>query len=298
MEEHIQASIQSLKKEFSKQLKELKNRFDLIGAQETLQLLKHPNNVDEKSKFVSITFDDGLSDQIDAADVLSDFNISGIFFISAQPSLEQKALFVNRMHHLRAFNKPKKLQKLLFELLPEKYNQYQISEELKNNAKKMHIHDNEDVAMFKYFVNFILPPELADRASYELGKKLDFDEKEFCSTKYLSIDQIQSLIDEGHMIGNHGYTHHPMSSFSNDELLNDIGKTELYLQQFNQNKIKIISYPYGRIEALPKNIEIIKEKFNFEAGFTLIPGWNEIEQPQNTMKIRRITPNEIPKYLA
>ena len=99
------------KKEFSKQLKELKNRFDLIGAQETLQLLKHPNNVDEKSKFVSITFDDGLSDQIDAADVLSDFDISGIFFISAQPSLEQKALFVNRMHHLRAFNKPKKLQK-------------------------------------------------------------------------------------------------------------------------------------------------------------------------------------------
>jgi len=59
----------------------IKKEFTILSLEKIQSIYYNQNEVLNDKTGVAITFDDGLSDQFEAAKILSENNISGIFFI-------------------------------------------------------------------------------------------------------------------------------------------------------------------------------------------------------------------------
>ncbi|MGM9969159.1 MAG: polysaccharide deacetylase family protein [Anaeroplasma sp.] len=79
-------------------------------------------------------------------------------------------------------------------------------------------------------------------------KMTDIKATFFITGHYLktSKDIVQRMINEGHLVANHTYSHKDFTQSTNEEIINDLKKIEdLYFQEFNQELAKIVRPPRG-----------------------------------------------------
>jgi len=268
----------------------------------------HPASIEQVSNFISgkeplerdsflITFDDGLQDHyINARNVLDRHNVNGVFFVPTLPYSEGIAPAVHKIHWLRANTNPDEFIVLLNESLPYKWSNLILNKKYQKKASEMHIHDDLKTQLLKFSLNFIIPYDIVNRTISKIFAIKGINEEEFCQTTFMSADQMFKLKEDGHMVAMHGHSHVSFTSLDEKMLDDDIKKNSLELELILGSKPKWLGYPYGRPDAIPDNAKILCKKHKIDAAFSMISGFNQFGDDNTTLK--RITPNEINKYLG
>lgn len=71
-------------------------------------------------------------------------------------------------------------------------------------------------------------------------------------------EQINKILEKGHEIGNHTYSHNILKSMSKEEIESEIAKTESQLNEINEVEVKLLRPPCGLYDETLENIA--KEK--------------------------------------
>lgn len=280
--------------QLTRQLRELSETLHVATPEQVRDFCAGSNTLPRDAFFV--TFDDGLVDHLVAAtDVLAPLGIRAAFFVPTRPLVDGRSPAVQKIHWLRANTEPNAFTAELREQLPVPWNRYLLSEQELERAANMHIHDTADVRAIKFMLNFIVPYEIVDLATSSMLEARSIRESDFCRETFLGAQGLRELNDMGHVVGAHGHAHVPLSSLSESLLRHDLSKNCTALEQVLQRRPIWISYPYGREDALPEDCGKVCQSHGFELGMTLLPGWNDTAI--NQYNVRRITPNELPKWL-
>jgi len=279
---------------FNNQIDYLKQKNSTLYLTNDFDEFLESYNLDVNKKKYLITFDDGLKEHFEAAKLLKDKNIKGIFAIIGCTIFEKKIPLVHKLHWLRSILKPYIFRKELENILGRSLNS---DGDIVKKAKKMHIHDDEQTATLKYNLNFILDYYELDFATSLIIKNYIDSEELFCKKYFLSIDEIININKMGHEIAWHTNFHIPMTKLNDQEILNDLNLGFDFLNKINKNNKKHLCYPYGRLDAIPLNkMEIISSNFSY--GWTL----DNIDTKFMTkniknMLLQRITTNELFKNI-
>ena len=279
---------------FSNQIDYLKQKNSILSLSNNFEEFLESYNLDVNKKKYLITFDDGLKEHFEAAKLLKNKNIKGIFAIIGCTIFEKKIPLVHKLHWLRSILKPYIFRKELESILGRSLNS---DGDIVKKAKKMHIHDDDETATLKYNLNFILDYYELDFATSLIIKNYIDSEELFCKKYFLSIDEIININKMGHEISWHTNFHMPMTKLDDQEILNDLNLGFDFLNKINKNNKKHLCYPYGRFDAIPFNkMEVISSNFSY--GWTL-DNISTKFMPKNikNLLLQRITTNELFKNI-
>lgn len=70
----------------------------------------------------------------------------------------------------------------------------------------------------------------------------------FAPEQHLSQSQIRSLAEAGFEIGSHGWSHAPLTQFSNARVAEELGNSKRLLEEITGSSVRSISYPFGRFD--------------------------------------------------
>jgi peptidoglycan/xylan/chitin deacetylase (PgdA/CDA1 family) len=105
---------------------------------------------------------------------------------------------------------------------------------------------------------------------------------------------IHRMLEEGHLIGNHSYAHHPfMSLFSLGKLREDIGKAQLTLEKLTGKKPHLFRPPIGYTN--PRFARVLGEKALLCVGWTL-RSFDSVQKTPGQLArrlLRKIKPGQI-----
>ena len=101
---------------------------------------------------------------------------------------------------------------------------------------------------------------------------------------------LKQIIDDGHSIGNHSYSHsHFFDFFRKDRIVEEINQTNTIIEKFTGKKILFFRPPYGVTNpSIKRALEITKHK---------VIGWN-IRSMDGLIKNEKINYNRIAKRVA
>lgn len=243
-----------------------------------------------------LTFDDGLVDhRFVAREILEPMGIRAGFFAPTRPIDEGRSPAVTKLHWLRSETEPTAFAAAMRALLPAPWDAYELSEEEKGKAGRMHIHDEPPVQQLKFMLNFLVPYAAVDEALSRMLAARGIDEADFCARMFLDRDGLRKLVDRGHLVGAHGHDHAPLSAYAEAEQAADLDRCNAVLSSILGAPPTTLSYPYGRADALPSDCAATCRRHGYAAAFTLLPGWNEMGEAAPSA-LKRITPNELPTW--
>jgi len=125
-----------------------------------------------------------------------------------------------------------------------------------------------------------------------LLKKYDVKASFFCIGKNIEKhpEIVQRTIAEGHIVGNHSYSHsHFFDFFRKKKLIDEIKKTDTLLEKFTGKKINLFRPPYGVTNpSIRRALEVTKHK---------VIGWN-IRSLDGVVKDEKVIYDRIVKRIA
>jgi peptidoglycan/xylan/chitin deacetylase (PgdA/CDA1 family) len=247
------------------------------------------NQSDEK--YFIFTFDDGLRCSYENGfTTLEKLFIPAIFFIPAC-ILEQRSLFVHKLHYVRSHVDDKIL-------LKEIYDFFNIPMDFMFNEvvlKKQYRYDNFEASRVKYLLNFVL-------SKYEEKRNQFIDKiliqlismEEFIKETYMDAEMVKSIGSKG-MIGTHGYNHLPMAQLSYNDLNDEINNSLNILNGVVGKKITSVSYPYGGPTAVSTQVFDVCKQAGLSVGFTMNRGVNT--EVSNPLALDRIDVNDLDNFI-
>jgi len=220
--------------EFKNQLQYISKNYNIIRSHEIAEY-QHCSN----HKNVILTFDDGLQDHYNVAEILSDMNIPGTFFI---PTLAIRDGVVIKSHKIQfilaALSETTLVQRIL-ESTPDYVSNTYLWEKYSVSKWKDNWWSPEMVFTTNILRDYDVDNSITDSLFANI---VTADEIGFCNEFYLSELNIHNMINAGHDIGAHGYTSDGLTLISNQEY--DITESLKYIRKFHQNDL-IYSYPNG-----------------------------------------------------
>ena len=272
---------------FVEQVRRLRDRYHMATPEEVEKFVYGDDALSGPSVF--LTFDDGLADHAKVArSVLKELEIKAAFFVSSRPLIEHRALTVHRIHWLRANTAPEKFQEEFMNMLSGEWRDMAEDEEVSKDAIEINAYDSPEVARLKYLINFRLPSDLVDELSREMLRSRGISEETFCEMSYMSENKIRGLVEEGHVVGNHGHSHTPLAKLDQKTLTQELQTSNACLERIVGVKPHWISYPYG-IE--PENTGEFCRHFGFTIGLGMVRAWNNGKE--SPCRLNRVNPNDV-----
>lgn len=273
--------------DFNEHVKMIQKKFEVMSLDDLQLFYKQKTDAVNKKKGIIFTFDDGLADQFEAAKILYENNISGIFFIPTCSLFDNVPANPIILHYAIAIHG---LKKFLGEL-GKYFEKYDISEKplfMKNQEmienKFEVINEIKDILYYK--INHILTRKIL----VEIYQDFILSENIVNNDIHFSIDQVNKLLKMGHKIGTHSHSHISIGSskMSNEEFNIEIIKPkELLAKKFRTNIISM-SYPFGEKKDCLESEKLLKKTKSYEFAFTIENKLNMI----NTSKL------EIGRYMV
>jgi len=208
-------------KVFKKDLEILLKYYTPVSLEEFIRLSKTEEQPEKP--YFHLTFDDGLSNfHKIVAPILEAENIPATIFINTD-FVDNKALF----YRYKA--------SLLIQL-------YEQSNELIKNRFHTFFKDNKKIKQLLLAVSFSNKNQLD-----ELAEDLNFSFDDFLKEKkpYLSIEQIQDLINRGFTVGAHSKDHPLYAKITMDEQLEQTKESFAFLKQNFKLQYKAFSFPFN-----------------------------------------------------
>ncbi len=272
--------------EFQNHLSMLQKNYHVISLKDALSISTGEDGFNKKNTGILITFDDGLSDHYTAAKILSELNISAIFFIPtcileeklpANPTIIHYTIAVfgieKFLKEFREILVNNKLDKKLFDIQysKDKDNVLDIISKIKST--------------FKYKLGYYNSRKIL----LDIYKNLFSSEyKNMLSTIHLTESQIREMLEMGHHVGTHTYSHISVAAteLNSDDFIKEIISPKNYLEQKFNTKVNSFSYPFGGKNDCLSSSELIKKTSEYNLAFT-------VEEILNT---RNTSPYQLGRY--
>ena len=272
--------------EFQNHLSMLQKNYHIISLKDALSISTGEDGFNKKNTGILITFDDGLSDHYTAAKILSELNISAIFFIPtcileeklpANPIIIHYTIAVfgieKFLKEFREILVNNKLDKKLFDIQysKDKDNVLDITSKIKST--------------FKYKLGYYNSRKIL----LDIYKNLFSSEyKNMLSTIHLTESQIREMLEMGHYVGTHTYSHISVAAteLNSDDFIKEIISPKNYLEQKFNTKVNSFSYPFGGKNDCLSSSELIKKTSEYNLAFT-------VEEILNT---RNTSPYQLGRY--
>jgi peptidoglycan/xylan/chitin deacetylase (PgdA/CDA1 family) len=272
-----------LLQDFERQVRELAETFEMAPLEAALAYLK--GSYRPRRDMCLLTFDDGLKEHYrEVTPVLSDLGIQGIFSAITACLEERVVVPVHMNHFLMAaldFDEYRRaFVDRLRELAPEAAAQVNsVSPEL---ARKTYAWDTLEIAIFKYFFNFILDPVRRDSIVRVLFERYIGSEREFAEELYMSWSEARAMQAAGMLIGGHTHEHRPLSSLSDTGLESDLTRCAALLHKnLDRQALWPFCYPYGKSDSFQPAAIALLARLGFDCAFTTEKGPNQpdLNQP-------------------
>ena len=273
--------------DFNEHVKMIKNEFEILSLDRIHSLYTKKFELSKDKIGLLVTFDDGLADQFEAAKILTENDISAIFFIPTCIITEKLPANPIILHYAIAILGIKKFieeLKQIFEELIIK-NQNSIPEFSKENDKIWKI--IEDIKILLYYK---IKPEETRRILLEIYKKLLIKNNITIKDMHLTKKQIKKLLEMGHNIGTHSHTHISVanSELTKLQLKRELIQPKLILEsEFNTNVISM-SYPFGESKDCLRAQSLIEKTNSYQLAFTI----------KHKLNTKNNSPLEIGRYMV
>ena len=272
--------------EFQNHLSMLQKNYHVISLKDALSISTGEDGFNKKNTGILITFDDGLSDHYTAAKILSELNISAIFFIPtcileeklpANPTIIHYTIAIfgieKFLKEFREILVNNKLDKKLFDVQysKDKDNVLDIISKIKST--------------FKYKLGYFNSRKIL----LDIYKNLFSSEyKNMLSTIHLTESQIREMLEMGHHVGTHTYSHISVAAteLNSDDFIKEIISPKNYLEQKFNTKVNSFSYPFGGKNDCLSSSDLIKKTSEYNLAFT-------VEEILNT---RNTSPYQLGRY--
>ena len=276
--------------DFNNHVQMIKKEFAILSLEKIQSIFYNQNKVLKdkvlKDKVgITITFDDGLSDQFEAAKILSENNISGIFFIPTCIIKENLPANPIILHYAIAIHG---VQKFIDELKII-FNKMKIENKIPEFNKK---NDNvwKIIDEIKILLYYKIKSDETRKILVEIYKKLIIKENITVDDMHLTKIQIKKILEMGHSIGTHSHTHISVanSELSKSEVEKELIEPKLILEsEFNTNVISM-SYPFGESKDCLNAKKLIQKTNSYELAFTI----------KHKLNTKNTSPLEIGRYMV
>lgn len=228
--------------DFEKQLNFLMENFYVLNYEEILDCFINKKIIDNG---VVLTFDDGLKDHYQYVyPLLKDRGISGIFYVSSLPFVNEKLLDVHRIHYLLGrFGGSKVLDAVRSLLTPEIFIASRMKNYEQNTYQKQTLDDSS--RRFKQLLNYCIKPEIKTNILDRLISFFDLNEALIAKQFYLSKDEMLEMHKNKMVFGSHSHSHTLLSNLNASSQDFEISKSLQILEEILQARIDTFCYPYG-----------------------------------------------------
>ena len=272
--------------DFNDHVDMIKKEYNPISLEDAISFYYKKSDMNDIKNGLLMTFDDGLNDQFEAAKILSENNISAVFFIPTCTVVDNLPASPIILHYAIAIHGRKQFFNKLKKLIDEKY---QIT---KTYFDRVFLTDDiqKSIEIIKNIFYYKLEPSLSRNFLIDIFYSMIQNEKISNEDINLSKNQIKELLNMGHFIGTHSHSH---ISLARKEINDDYMKNELLNPKsdleniFNVN-ISCMSYPFGESRDCFNAQELFKKTKTYELAFT-------IEHKFNT---ENTSPLEIGRYMV
>jgi len=277
--------------QFETQLLELRRHFHFVSGGEILSAVEDGKPLPERACL--ITFDDGLRCQFEQAlPVLDRLDVPALFFVGGRPLRSQTALHVHRIHYVRAHVAPVDILAELRAMLAKNGDSEGDILRHQEAATRTYRYDPPEAALVKWYLNFGLNSQRAERFVSGIFRDLVADEAAWCEETYMDREQVRTLAKRQYL-GNHCFDHLPLAQLDEPEMQRQITRNQRLLDEICGGlPIPFVSYPYGGANAVgPREAKFCAE-VGFKLGFTLERAFNAtLDEP---LMLARIDTNDAP----
>lgn len=235
---------------FKEQIKWFKQNYKIIQLKDSIEMIK---NGESLNKCLAITTDDGFKENYEyIGNILAEENIKFTMFLTWKSINNKEIIWCDRLMRIMNLIAPSKINEKCG-LLAKKYRleTKKKSESIMNWALRSF--DMEHKELYTRELWEAMFPEVEEE--YLLNKQ-----------PYLSINQINELLYDGHDIGSHSLSHPLFTNMNCEQVCHEIDEScKLLSKQFNRN-ISLFAYPFGRRpEKVCENKYLLKSKMKIEA---------------------------------
>jgi len=258
-----------------------------VFSPEQITTLYHSDSVcaDTGKKGLLFTFDDGLSDHYQVAEILQDFDIKAFFFIPTCILTDRLPANPTIVHYCLAEYGIEKFL-LFFKKAAEEYG---IDVVLPSYTRDNSVW--KTIAEIKKIIKYKLKSTDSRKILLNIYKNAFLrDHPDAMEIMHLTKSQIKKIIRMGHGIGSHSHTHPSVAAgnLSNQELKLEIISSGVILREMFNVKVNAISYPFGETRDCLKKAELLKITDNYELAFTVEEKINTIGD--SPLELGRIAP--------
>ena len=272
--------------EFQNHLSMLQKNYHIISLKDALSISTGEDGFNKKNTGILITFDDGLSDHYTAAKILSELNISAIFFIPTCILEEKLPANPTIIHYtIAVFGIEKFLKEFRESLVNNKLDSKLF--DLQYSKSKDNL--GETISRIKSTFKYKLGYYDSRKILLDIYKNLFSSEyKNMLSTIHLTESQIREMLEMGHYVGTHTYSHISVAAteLNSDDFIKEIISPKNYLEQKFNTKVNSFSYPFGGKNDCLSSSELIKKTSEYNLAFT-------VEEILNT---RNTSPYQLGRY--
>jgi len=249
---------------FKKQIKFFKKKFDIISADDFVEIIETKKIKNHKKPLLLLTFDDGYKDHYNYVfPTLIDEKITGCFYPPIK-IFNGDVLDVNKIHYILEKFDDKKI--LLDEILLYLKNEFEINiKSLVNKKNRLHNfkvpeYDDHHTIIIKKILNKILPLVISRKTCNHFFKKyVNSNLKTFSKELYISSKNLKEMSDNNMHIGSHGVNHLLWNTLNEQEQEKEIVNSKRFFKKKLINlKNFSVCFPWGSYNS--SSVKILKKK--------------------------------------
>ena len=249
---------------FKKQIKFFKKKFDIISADDFVEIIETKKIINHRKPLLLLTFDDGYKDHYNYVfPTLIDEKITGCFYPPIK-IFNGDVLDVNKIHYILEKFDDKKI--LLDEILLYLKNEFEINiKSLVNKKNRLHNfkvpeYDDHHTIIIKKILNKILPLVISRKTCNHFFKKyVNSNLKTFSKELYISSKNLKEMSDNNMHIGSHGVNHLLWNTLNEQEQEKEIVNSKRFFKKKLINlKNFSVCFPWGSYNS--SSVKILKKK--------------------------------------
>lgn len=256
---------------FSEQIQKISSVFGALTLNDVLQFYASRGTHQLPGQLL-LTFDDGLSDHFTAARILAEQNLQGVFFIPSCIFSEQLPANPMIVHYgIALFG-----VQTFFEALGEAMSRAGLGS-FADAPWRTAGRADARIRALKRFLKYSLAPQVSRAVLIDVyGRLLLPQYPDMLERMHLTAQQVQQMIDWGHVIGTHSATHISFASahMTNAELQSELIAPKAYFQQTFKTMVQCMSYPYGLDDDCFSAQELLRNTSAYQLVFTVKPHAN------------------------
>ena len=279
---------------FQRQLDYLSKKYQIISANDLIEYIRGGNSTLPENSCL-LTFDDGFKDHVEnVVPELKRRGLTGCFFPTAGPIVEERVLDVHAIHFILACcdNITTLVSDLKDECRKVGFTESDIAD-LWANAALANRFDPGEVIFVKRLLQRDLPEEFRSSITKTLFERyVGKSQNEFSRELYMSQSDVKDLVTHGMYVGSHGYYHYFLDSIDARKQELEIDRSLQFLSDVGASTSDwIMCYPYGAYDYRTLDILVNRKCI---AGVTTKAGIASLDS-ENALELSRFDTTDFPQ---